>query len=383
MKKATLFWQTFLSLEKELIDLSRYIFITDEILVNKTGLTSQKCDSQLNTFSPFIADLLVRCCVQIEAVSKELYFENGGCKSRGDRDLFFDEDCLKLIDIKWATHNKVVQVVSPLFNLTKEENYLLKPLKNAHKRSGTFWEKAYQAVKHDRYSSISYGSVKAFLHALAALYLLNIYYRNVRWITSYRSLKNDDFSFGSSIFAVKPPVIQEQMWYRNYPVESDSPFKVTYQDDAYRRIQDIQQQEQNALSNYWKNQPELMEPAFQHQLQLAQKNEAEDPRQRVMYIWELASYRLQKKVPKELPFEEKKAKLLNCEEWNGQVYRSNHHVVAADLTEENIDAVIKEIAVCNGIELESKFKPHEWISIAMNDNICEVSLYEVGMNVAK
>lgn len=366
-----------------MIDLSKYIFIADEILVGEPGQTPRKCESQLNTFSPFIADLLVQCCVQIEAISKELYFENGGVKSRGNRDLFFDEDCLKLVDIKWATHNKVIQVVSPLFNLKKEENYLLKPLKNAHKRSCALWAKAYQAVKHDRYASITYGSVKAFMHALAALYLLNIYYRNIQWTTSYTALKNADFSFGSALFAVKSPSVQEQIWYKNLPVESESPFVVTYQDEAYRRIQNMQQQERDALSDYWKAQPELKEPAFQQQILLAQKQEADDPRQRVMYIWELASYRLQKKIPKELPFKERKARLLDCEEWNGRVYRSNHHVVATDLTEENIDAVIKEIAVCNGIELESRFKPHEWISIAMNDNICEVSLYEVGMVATK
>lgn len=62
---------------------------------------SQQYNSQLETFSPHIADLLVRCCVQIEALSKELYFDIGGTKKRGDKNLFFDEDCLKLIDKKW------------------------------------------------------------------------------------------------------------------------------------------------------------------------------------------------------------------------------------------------------------------------------------------
>ena len=52
------------------------------------------------THLPHIADLLIRCCVPIEAISKELYYDNGGTKPRGDKSLFFDEDCLKLIDIK-------------------------------------------------------------------------------------------------------------------------------------------------------------------------------------------------------------------------------------------------------------------------------------------
>lgn len=82
-----------------------------------------------------------------------------------DKSLFFDEDCLKLIDKKWQTHKKVVMIVAPFFNFTKKENCILKPLREAHKRQGTYWEKAYQAVKHDRYSSLHKGNVKAFIHA--------------------------------------------------------------------------------------------------------------------------------------------------------------------------------------------------------------------------
>ena len=101
MKKSEMFWQTYLNLEREAIEVSKYIYFTDEILVNgKGGIVAQSCSTQLETFSPHIADLLVRCCVQIEAISKELYFDNGGTKARGDKNLYFDEDCLKLIDRK-------------------------------------------------------------------------------------------------------------------------------------------------------------------------------------------------------------------------------------------------------------------------------------------
>lgn len=142
MKKSDIFGQTYLNLEKEAIEVSKYIFFTDEILVNgPNGIVTQTCTSQLDVFSPYIADLLVRCCVQIEAISKELYFDNGGNKKRGDSSILFDEDCLKLIDIKWKTHEKNVLIVAPFFNFTKDENRVLKPLKEAHKRQGTYWEK--------------------------------------------------------------------------------------------------------------------------------------------------------------------------------------------------------------------------------------------------
>ena len=78
-KKADIFWQTYLNLEKEAIDLSKYVYITDEVSVNLNGsVINQTVNSQLETFSPYIADLLVSCCIQIESISKEIYFENGG-----------------------------------------------------------------------------------------------------------------------------------------------------------------------------------------------------------------------------------------------------------------------------------------------------------------
>ena len=82
VKKSDIFWQTYLNLEKEAIE-----------------------------------------------VSKELYFDNGGKKARGDSSILFDEDCLKLIDIKWQTHNKTVMVVAPFFNCKLFRHYVLMNLR--------------------------------------------------------------------------------------------------------------------------------------------------------------------------------------------------------------------------------------------------------------
>lgn len=372
MRKSDNFWQTYLNLEKEAIELSKYIFFTDEILVNQNGRSvTQSCNSQLETFSPYIADLLVRCCVQIEAISKELYFDNGGTKKRGDTNLFFDEDCLKLIDIKWQTHNKIVMVVAPFFNFTKDENRILKPLKEAHKRQGTYWEKAYQAVKHDRYSSLQKGNAKAFLHALAALYLLNLYYRNDSWVTNYQDISKIDYSVGSSIFTVKPPST-DQLWYGNNAVSSESPYVVNYQDSDYQRIKDIQERENKALNDYWTTQPELQEPDFLKQLTAAIEKEKADPRQKVMCLWELAKYRLNKKIPKELPFEKRKSLLVESQEWNGWIHQHNDHLPADELTEENLQQEIDTVGSLWGIELTKQFEKLEWLPIALNSAVCHI-----------
>ena len=372
MKKSDIFWQTYLSLEKEFINVSNFIFITDEITTHEHGKEiTQPCNSQLETFSPYIADLLIRCCVQIEAISKELYYDNGGTKQRGDKNLFFDEDCLKLIDIKWAIHDKRVLVVAPFFNLTKEENRILRPLKNAHKRAGTFWEKAYQAVKHDRFASLKDGNIKALLHSMAALYLLNLYYRNDSWIIKYQELSKTDFSMGSSIFAVKQPEVG-QLWYGNTPIVGESPYVVRYQTEDYKRIEAMQKADNEALNHYWQQQPEIREPEFLAILASERKKQELDPTHRILYLWELGIYRLKKMLPTNLPFEERKEKFIKSEAWNCWVNQHNTHLNPEEITENNIDEEIKNVGRRWGMDIEKLYNTMSWIHLAMNGAICKV-----------
>lgn len=372
MKKSDIFWQTYLSLEKEFINVSNFIFITDEITTQEHGIEITKpCNSQLETFSPHIADLLIRCCVQIEAISKELYFDNGGTKPRGDKNLFFDEDCLKLIDIKWSTHDKRVMVIAPFFNLTKDENRVLRPLKNAHKRSGTFWEKAYQAVKHDRFLSLKDGNVKALLHSMAALYLLNLYYRNDSWVVKYQELSKSDFSMGSSIFAVKQPEVG-QLWYGNNPIKSESPYVVRYQAEDYKRIEAMQKADSEALSHYWQQQPELKEPEFLAILAKEREKQETDPTHRIMYLWELGIYRLKKQLPANLPFEERRNMFIKSEAWNCWINQHNTHLNPEDMTENNIDKEIENVGRLWGMDIEKRYNTMNWIHLATNGAICKV-----------
>ena len=367
MNKSDIFWQSYLSLEKEVIEVSKYIYITDTIIVCRNGVEKeQPYKSQLETFSPHIADLLIRCCVQIEAVSKELYFELGGEKKRGNSTIQFDTDCLKLLDINRETHKKKVLVVAPFFNLTKEENLVLRPLKEAHKHKGTYWEKSYQAVKHDRYACLCCGNVKALIHALAALYLLNLYVRKDSWVTTYKKIAEHDYSLGSSLFAVMPPKV-EQLWYGNKPSQGESPFVVAYEEADYKRIEKIQRAEDEALNNYWYQQPELQESAFLEKLQEAQKGG-----QRVMYFWELAKYRLNKLLPSTLSFTERKELFITSEAWNCWVNQHNQHLTPEEITEGNIEKEINEVAIRWGMDIMRRLQKLEWIPIAMDTGMCKV-----------
>lgn len=372
MNKKDIFWQTYLNLEKEVIEVSKYIFITDEVTIRTDGKeTPISCDSQLKVFSPHIADLLVRCCVQIEALSKELYYNNGGEKPRGSKDVFFDEDCLKLVDKKWETGKKEVLVAAPFFNLTKDENRVLRPLRNAHKRSGVSWAKAYQAVKHDRFGSLQFGNVKALLHAMAALYLLNLYFRNDVRVVTFHELSKCDYSMGSSLFAVKSPAVK-MLWYGNEPLKSESPYVVKYKDEEYQRIVAMQSADREALDKYWSSQPEMQDPEFCAILEQAAEKQAHDPNYRLMIVWELAKFRLNKMLPKTMSFEARKICLINSEAWNCNINKINKHLAPEEISVDNIDDEINRIGTNWGIDIQKRFDTLAWTQLAMNSALCEI-----------
>ena len=381
MNKSELFWQTYLNLEKELLEVAKYIYITDVKLIYKGGtLIKENYTKQLDVFSPLIADLIVRTCIEIEAISKELYFELGGTKSRGDKDLFFDEDCLKLLDIKCKSSKKIVLIICSSFNLADENNKVFKPLKGAHKRQGTDWEKSYQAVKHDRYSSVSSGTIKKFIHALGALYLLNIYYRNETINTKFLETNKLDFSFGSKIFSLKKPNTSK------YTVDvvngksisgvlesDDSPYIFKYSDSSYHQILDANKRSIEKRMEYINSQPEFQEPAFIQQLKDSLEEEKTNKQHKMIIAWELCKYRINKRFPASLPFEVRKKMFVESSEFNGRIRMMNNHKTASEITEENIQSEIDLAGILTGMELEQVFDNERMIK-SFNEGYCELVL---------
>lgn len=196
MNKLNLFWPVYKNLEREFLKLADYIHFTDE---------------QLNVYSMHIADLIVRCAVEIEAISKELYCELGGNVSPVDvegkpRDVYFDTDCIELLEQNWKLCKKQIMISATNFYFSDEANKILTPLHKANKRgtSGSKWKQAYQAVKHDRRNSLKKASIENLLHAIGALYILNLYYKNEKIDIGRVYMSDHDFDSraGSEIFSV-------------------------------------------------------------------------------------------------------------------------------------------------------------------------------------
>lgn len=156
MKEDSLYWNVYRQLEKDFLSIAEMLHIDDK---------------QINVYSMRIADLLLRTVVEIEALSKKLYFDNGGDKA-DNQDLYYDTDCLALLEEKWAISKRKVQVIGTDLYLNNKENLVLTPLHKSFKRgtSGADWAKAYQAIKHNRVKSLEKGTIKNLMRAMAALF---------------------------------------------------------------------------------------------------------------------------------------------------------------------------------------------------------------------
>lgn len=366
MQGLEIFWQSYLNLEDEVVKLSKYIYFTDKKFVSSK---QENCSSQLEVFSPYIANLIIQCSVEIEAISKELYFELGGEKDRQSKDIYFDEDCINLINRVYGVANKKVYVVSTFFHFFKDENKILRPLKSANKRQGNIWIRAYQGLKHDRYHSLAHGNVKVLINALAALFLLNVYAMNKEWLVDFNSVRNIDFAFGSKVFTLSAPN-SKMLWYGNEPIVSDSPYVVRYKDDFYSKLKNIQDKEKEELDTYVSAQPEMHNLEFLRELNEKRKTKPCFP------LVEIFKFRLKRECPLSLPFLERKKKLMESEIWREFIttekqYESQFSREYA-IRPDNIDEMVNSISEIYGMRKTAQIQGLKWVSMAMNAKECRV-----------
>lgn len=187
------FWEVYKNLEEDVMSLPKYIHFSSD---------------QKGVYSIRIADLILKCAIEIEAISKKIYQGLGGNmsptnKSGNIRTLHFDDDCLDLIENTYRLSEKEIILSATSFDFD-EADRIITPLKDANKcgRKGCKWKQAYQALKHDRYTSLkSEATIENLLNAIGALYILNLYFRDKVY-----PLKRDFTSFDarvdSQIFSV-------------------------------------------------------------------------------------------------------------------------------------------------------------------------------------
>ena len=185
-----LYWPIYKNIENEFLSIARTIHIDDK---------------QLHVYSSKIGELLLRTVVEIESLSKKLFFENGGEKSADYEQLMFDKDCLRYLDYKWTLNKKKVIVSSHILYLEENTNRILRPFKKA--TSGRLnsdpWFSAFQSIKHDRVNNLEKSNIKNLIRALSGLFLLNVYNLDYKQNLGKDSTpQNIDTSFGSDLFSL-------------------------------------------------------------------------------------------------------------------------------------------------------------------------------------
>jgi len=186
--------------------------------------------------------------------------------------------------------------------------------------------------------------------------------------------------FGSKIFTLEVPhqdnitaVINGEEFNNIILKSTTSPYIAKYTDSAYKQIVEARKNFLNDLNTYWNSQPELKEPAFLQQMLEAEERENNNSYSYSNLFRKLCKYRLNKKVPNYLPFEERKSLFVQTSEWNGKIRQTNKHLKENELTPENIQVEIDQAGVLAGLELY-KYIKIDFDRKSLFDAHCEIVL---------
>lgn len=214
-----LYFPIYQQIEKEVIELAYSIHFTD---------------NQLNVYSIKIAELILRCAVEIESISKDIY------RNFVKKEPKNPSACFNWMEKNWHISCKEVSIVSPFFHMNSLK--VLKPFDYKDKYPEDYYS-SYCAIKHDREKNLIKANLNTLIRSLAALYILILYYSEERFqLGEDHHASKLDKSAGSQIFifSVAPSpdnilytseegIKPENCIYKITREESEYAFKIIYQ----------------------------------------------------------------------------------------------------------------------------------------------------------
>lgn len=186
--KSNIFWTIYKKIESEVIDLSYFIHFSDE--------KRKDNGNQIWTYSNKIADLLIAISTQIEAISLELFKSEYAIKpetvGKG----------LSMLDEIWKLSDKQVMIISKnmFFEDVNKFGSVFAPM-SYNKDDENDYYSAYCAVKHNRIDALYKANINVLIRALAALFILNVYY--IFEDIDIDEISGFDFTLGSEVFMLK------------------------------------------------------------------------------------------------------------------------------------------------------------------------------------
>lgn len=211
------YWLAYKNLESEVENLSYYISFSDAIVEQEeVKADSTKPDShfsqkkynvrnsQLYTYSNKIADLLVSCCIQIEAAFLKLATINKSSEHKSNDESYENESekigrTVDSVNKTLKIEKKQIKIISPYADFNRTMPDFFSPM-GYNKGDENDYYSAYCAIKHNRFDkSVRYkANVNCLIRALGALYILNLYLAIEE--DTYNFINEIDLSFGSKFF---------------------------------------------------------------------------------------------------------------------------------------------------------------------------------------
>ena len=165
MTNPNLYWPIYKNLEREVLDLANNIHFTD---------------CQRGVYSIHIADLIIRSSTELESLAKDIYRQEVG------NDPVKPGDCFDWLDEQWHISKKQVVITTQYFYFIQSYKPAFAPFdynSTEDKNIDDYSERKdfysmYNSIKHDRIKNINKANINILIRVMAALYLLNIYFKN-------------------------------------------------------------------------------------------------------------------------------------------------------------------------------------------------------------
>lgn len=165
MKNLNLYWSIYKNLENEILDLVNNVHFTDD---------------QRGVYSIRIADLIIRASTELESLAKDIY------RREVSTEPLKSGDCFIWLKDHWQITKKEVAITTPYSYFVQSYKPTLVPFDynptddedNIDYSERRNFYSAYNSIKHDRVKNIKKANINILIRVMAALYLLNVYFKN-------------------------------------------------------------------------------------------------------------------------------------------------------------------------------------------------------------
>lgn len=174
-----IYFPVYKSIEKEVLELASSIHFTDE---------------QVDVYSLRIADLILRCSIELESLAKDIFREET------KKEPVSPGECFKWLEENRTISKKSIIISSHYFHFEKDFVPTFCPFNYKNDSKDDYYAQ-YNAIKHDRVKNLHKANINVLIRVLGALYILNIYYKDLKIVLDddYEGQKIDK-SGGSEIF---------------------------------------------------------------------------------------------------------------------------------------------------------------------------------------